>query len=47
MIGFDNVGRAIELVFIHTDTGILIFHANYLTTGFRKEYNDGLRRSKR
>ncbi|MGL4832160.1 MAG: hypothetical protein ACRCWS_06270 [Propionibacteriaceae bacterium] len=36
-IGIDAAGRPIELVFILTDTGPLIFHANYCTNGFRKE----------
>lgn len=43
-IGFDCEGRMIEIVFVKTDAErVLIFHANYLTKGFRKEYSDGIR----
>lgn len=36
-IGVDAEGRPIELVFVVTDVGPLIFHGNYATKGFRKE----------
>lgn len=38
LIGFDDAGRAVELLFIKTASGVLIFHANWLTNGFRKEF---------
>lgn len=38
MIGYDNQARAIEIVFVvENHHSVLIFHANYLTKGFRKE----------
>ncbi|MDP9800365.1 hypothetical protein J2S49_000441 [Arcanobacterium wilhelmae] len=47
-IGFDNEGRAIEFVCAKlVDETVLIFHANYLTAGFRKEYRNGIHRSNR
>lgn len=37
-IGFDEQGRAIELVFVVLMGGdVLVFHANYLTKGFLAE----------
>lgn len=39
LIGFDKELREIELVFVELSDGILIIHANYLTTGFRKEWS--------
>lgn len=36
-IGIDREGREIELVFVMTETGALIFHANRCTNGFRRE----------
>ena len=43
-IGFDREGRFIELVFVkQAHNQVLIFHANYLTAGFRKEHRNGIR----
>lgn len=36
-IGFDNQARAIEIIFVKTSIGVLIFYANYLTKAFKKE----------
>lgn len=37
MIGFDEAGRAIELVVAELGDDVLVFHANYLTKGFLSE----------
>lgn len=45
LIGFDTEARLVELVFTTTiDDEVLIFHANWLTEGFRKEIERGLHR---
>ncbi|MBM7816460.1 hypothetical protein JOE56_001154 [Brevibacterium paucivorans] len=37
VIGFDHVGRSVELVVIHVPGGVFVIHANYLTKGFEQE----------
>lgn len=38
LIGWSDTGLPVELCLVRTDFGALIFHANYLTDGFRKEF---------
>ena len=37
VIGFDHVGRSVELVVIHVPGGVFVIHANYLSKGFEQE----------
>ena len=38
LIGWSDTGLPLELCLVRTDFGVLIFHANYLTESFRKEF---------
>ena len=43
-IGFDSSARAIELVFVRESDAVLVFHARYLTEGFRRELTNEIYR---
>ncbi|EFG46452.1 hypothetical protein HMPREF0183_2256 [Brevibacterium mcbrellneri ATCC 49030] len=45
VIGFDHVGRSVELVVIHVPGGVFVIHANYLSKGFEQEMRNARRRN--